>query len=437
MGRGMRALFVIAVLACTALASLGAGALAQSSDEPVTFYGPSGSITINGKPAPPGTLIFVGVGNDGMEIVANHRVQSDGSWQLSLLPNWRNIHLFVDGFRVPGGPFDYAPPGAKWKLQLDVGVETDPKPRFVYFHARREDITLFGEPLSDDAMIREWRDGESWRRGRLGEDGWDVPIPPHANNISYTINGFPVLSEPYSFDPADAPFWMTLHAGDPEGSPFQFYGPPGDVLDLSSLCFGRQVGTLKVVGMNEDGWEHTVTVLPDGSWTLYTPSGTKGIRLVVKDARLRPDWVRRYDALPSGGAHMVQLDHIDTQPYAFHGIVGAAIIDDTPSDAAIWFEARSGRTVLARAYAEPGGDYRIYVPYGALGVSFWAGGQRVADRLYNAIAGEPDPQSGYRCSKRVDLSPQAHDAPVLPPALLWQLESLLLRAEAATRIDRE
>ena len=425
-------------LACAALALLYSAASAQS-ETGVWIYGGPGSVTINGEPAPPGTLLLVGVGHNGEEIVGGRPVQPDGAWWMYLLHSWERVYLNVDGFRVPGGPFDVAALGAKGTMRLDVGVETDPEPWFVIVHARSEDITLFGEPVPDGAELDVIKDGEFYVAGLLtaGRD-WDHSYSP-GTELSFAINGFPVAGEPIRVDPADAPIWITLHAGDPEHPPFRFYGPPGDIVDHRSLCWVDPLSPLEVIAYRNDGWERIVPVQPDGSWALEAPSGMTDIRFVVASIGSwltpRPKEGPRYDAAPSAGSQIVPLNYTHPIWYQFRGDMSAFQSEALPGPNTS-VEVRRGRTIIEQIWVWPGDGYQISIPYGTLGVSLWVNGQLADRRLHNAVRGEPDPETGGGCVKRVDLKPQAVAAPT-PPASLWTLEWLLLQRGAASRAGLE
>lgn len=448
-----------AALACAALALLGAVASAQSQGWCNFFHGPPGSVTINGQPAPPGTAIVV-VSDDGEEWLSLHEVAANGSWRVSLPRVWEQAHLLVDGFRAPGGPFDIGD-ADNCEMRLDVGVETDPEPVAVYFHARSEDITLFGEPVPDGAQFRVFADGE-WYYGTTLTAGHDLgEFFPASAEISFTINGFPVTGGSILTDPANAPFWITLHAGDPEHPPFRFYGPPGDIVDHRSLCWIDPLPPLEVIAYRNDGWERIVPVQPDGSWELEAPSGMTDFRFVVAspsrwelktlsdrtDLRffiaptgrwltLQPTAGPRYDATAETGSQIVPLNYTHQLWYQFRGDL-SAFLDETVPATETWVEARRGRTIIEEIWVWPGREnYQISVPYGTLGVSLWVNGQLADRRLHNAVLGEPDPETGSGCVKRVDLKPQAVAAPT-PPASLWTLEWLLLQRGAASRAGLE
>ena len=105
---------ILALAAALLLLLAGGSVAAQGVDYP-RFYGEPGSVTINGKAAPPGTQIVVGVGPAPEELVSGTSVMPDSSWEIELLVVWEEVHLFVDGFRVPGGPFDVP---VYWALDL-------------------------------------------------------------------------------------------------------------------------------------------------------------------------------------------------------------------------------------------------------------------------------------------------------------------------------
>ena len=441
---------ILALAAAALLLLLTGGSVgAQGGDYArASFYGEPGSVTINGKAAPPGTRIVVGVGPDAEEIVSGVPVLTDGSWEVVLLVVWEEVHLLVDGFRVPGGPFDVPESGGAREMRLHVGVETDPTPRNVVFNARGEDMTLFGQPLPADMQITTWIGGERfWSTRYQDYDGrnWSIWLPTGAEEVSFTINGFPVAGGPYVADPADAPFWITLHADDPDRLPFRFHGPPGDVVDLRPLCGSDQLRPLWVVGFNtesqDQGWQHEVQVRADGSWTLHAPSGTQRIEFFVSPwTHIRPERPRRpqrYEALPAGGQRLVRLGHTETPIYLFYGDTPPAR-DERGSDEAISrIEVRRGRVVLGAEQVRSGDEYGIGVPYGTLGVSLWVDGRHAGGRLHNAIAGEPDLKYGSTCAKRVDLQVPTRDAPAHPPDLLRRLERLFSGAGAAGRAALE
>ena len=443
MTRRILALAAAALLLLLAGGSVAAqgGGYARSS-----FYGEPGSVTINGKAAPPGTQIVVGVGPAPEELVSGTSVMPDSSWEIGLLVVWEEVHLFVDGFRVPGGPFDVPESGGTREMRLDVGVETDPSPGIIFFHARSEDVTLFGQPLPAGAEITTWVDDKRIWSDLYYEGGvWSGQVPTGAEEVSFTINGFPVAGGPYTADPADAPFWITLHADDPDHLPFRFHGPPGDVVDLRPLCGSDQLWPLWVVGFNNErwdrGWQHTVQVEADGSWTLDAPSGTQRIEFFVSPwTHIRPERPRRpqqYEALPAGGGRLVRLGHTETPIYLFYGDTPPAR-DERGSDEAISrIEVRRGRVVLGAEQVRRGDEYGIGVPYGTLGVSLWVDDQHAGGRLHNAIAGEPDLKYGSTCAKRVDLQLPTRGAPAHPPDLLRRLERLFSGAGSAGRAALE
>lgn len=82
MTRRILALAAAALLLLLAGGSVAAqgGGYARSS-----FYGEPGSVTINGKAAPPGTQIVVGVGPAPEELVSGTSVMPDSSWEVGLL----------------------------------------------------------------------------------------------------------------------------------------------------------------------------------------------------------------------------------------------------------------------------------------------------------------------------------------------------------------
>ncbi len=333
-------------------------------------------------------------------------------------------------------------------MRLHVGVETDPTPRSVVFNARGEDMTLFGQSLPADMQITTWIGGERFWSTRYHDyDGrnWSIWLPTGAEEVSFTINGFPVAGGPYAADPADAPFWITLHADDPDRLPFRFHGPPGDVVDLRPLCGSDQLQALWVVGFNgesqDQGWQHEVQVQADGSWTLYAPSGTQRIELFVSPwTHIRPERPRRpqrYEALPAGGERLVRLGHTETPIYLFYGDTPPAHDERGSGEAISRIEVRRGRVVLGAEQVRRGDEYGIGVPYGALGVSLWVDDQHAGGRLHNAVAGEPDLKYGSTCAKRVDLQVQTRDAPAHPPDLLRRLERLFSGAGAAGRAALE
>lgn len=426
-------------LTCAALALLYAVASAQSQEQSWCnfFHGPPGSVTINGQPAPPGTAIVV-VSDDGEEWLSLHEVAANGSWRVWLPRAWEQAHLLVDGFRAPGGPFDIGD-ADNCEMRLDVGVETDPEPAAVYFHARSEDITLFGEPVPDGAQFRVFSNGE-WYHGTTLTAGHDLgEFFPAGAEISFTIKGFPVTGGSIVTDPANAPFWITLHAGDPEHPPFRFYGPPGDIVDRRSLCWVDPLPPLEVIAYRDDDWERIVPVQPDGSWALEAPSGMTDFRFVVASIGSwltpRPKEGPRYDASPSAGSQIVPLNYTHPIWYGFRGDV-SAFRDEAAPETEVLVEVRRGRTIIEQIWVWPGDGYQISIPYGTLGVSLWVNGQLADRRLHNAVRGEPDPETGGGCVKRVDLKPQAAAAPT-PPASLWTLEWLLLQRGAASRAGLE
>ena len=260
LGRGSRRISARWILAIAiALLMLFCPTPAAADAHRIILWGGPGSVTINGHPAPPGTLILVGVGTDPQEIPYSHEVQTDGSWRLSIPADWPRIHIYVDGFRVqPGGPFDETDPGVEWEMRLDVGAGTDPAPRFLLFRVRRADITLFDRPAAADAMICSWI-GNEWQHCQsIGEqDVVEFHVATASRGITFTVDTFPVVGASYDADPADAPFWITLHAGDPEHPPFRFYGVSGDVSDLRAVC--EPDDPLYIHALGDHGWETRTT----------------------------------------------------------------------------------------------------------------------------------------------------------------------------------
>lgn len=181
-------------------------AAASADAQWIILWGGPGSVTINGHPAPPGTLIWVGLGPDPQEIPYSHEVQADGSWRLSIPADWPRIHIYVDGFRVPGGPFDETVPGVESEMRLDVGADTDPAPRFLLFRVRRADIILFDRPAAADAIVCSWLGNERQHCQSIGEqDVLEFQVDTSSRGITFTVDGFPVVGASYDADPADAP----------------------------------------------------------------------------------------------------------------------------------------------------------------------------------------------------------------------------------------
>ena len=306
----LRKSFVLAI--AVMLAAAANVPLSATSDEIILWGGP-GSVTINGQLAPPGTWICIGVGPAPQEFPFCEEVRNNGTWRISFPADWQRVHLYVDGFRVPTGPFDESVIGVRHETRLDVGADTDPEPLFLVFHAKRSDVTLFGKPVSNNAWLCAWVDGR-----RAGcKSVWSSPITtyqfaPGSRNISFTIDGFPVLGASYDALPKSAPFWITLHAGDPERPPFRLYGNRGDVIGPISGCGPRD--HIYVHALTLDGWRMHTRPSPDGSWSIDAPSGTTDIRIyasrsLTATARDVPVGAPRVNAIPRGGSREIKLDY--------------------------------------------------------------------------------------------------------------------------------
>lgn len=405
LGRGSRRISARWILAIAiALLMLFCSTPAAADAQRIILWGGPGSVTINGHPAPPGTLIWVGVGTDPQEFPYAHEVQADGSWRLSIPADWPRIHIYVDGFRVPGGPFDETVPGVEWEMRLDVGADTDPAPRFLGFHVRRADITLFDRPAAADATICSWI-GNEWQGCQsIGEqDVLEFQVATASRGITFTVDSFPVVGASYDADPADAPFWITLHAGDPEHPPFRFYGVSGDVSDLRAVC--EPDDPLYIHALGDHGWETRTTARPDGSWSFQAPSGTTRIRIYASThwythQRYIAQAAPRYDALPTGGSQRIELDHTRHAYYLFYGTWKSAG-NHGRSIPRIW--ARAGSALVKEAPVATVSEYGIVVPYGTQNVSLWIDGMPAASGVHDALVGPRDERIGNRCSKRVDL----------------------------------
>ena len=307
----MRVAILLAMVVATLTLLLLSGAV--SASDRISLCGGPGSVTVNGQPAVPGTLIIAGFGPDPQEMPDAEHVQEDGSWCISFPAEWERVHLSVDGFRVPGGPWDEAVPGVTHEVRLDVGVRTDPDAQGAFFHARPGDITLFGEPVSAGAMVCAWQEYLRIGCTRISSDGSFLTwIWSDKRDIRFTVEGFPVLGPTYDALPEHAPLQITLHAGDPERPPFEFYGSPGDITSEFANCHWSR-DSIYVHAIGSDRWQWVTEVESDGSWSMRAPSGTTGVRFFVTrdsyfDRSNRPLIPPLYVAEPSGGRQEVDLD---------------------------------------------------------------------------------------------------------------------------------
>ncbi len=306
----MRQALVLVI--ATALLAITTQTAVSSSSDTITLWGGPGSVTINGKPAPPDTFIWAGLGPDPQEFPNIDRLGPDGSWRISFPTDWERVHLYVDGFRVPAGPWDEAVPGVAHEMRLDVGADTDPEPVFLIVHAKRNDMTLFGQAVEPDAMVCSNVDDHWYACSGVGPRSYfSLQLEPGLLDVTFTINSFPVNGPSYDALPELAPFWITLHAGDPERPAFEFYGLPGNVDGALSDCEISE--RIFVHGLGDDGWESNVIASPDGSWSLSAPSGTTGIQVYASrhwnsDEDHIPFGSETYKATPYGGRQRIDLN---------------------------------------------------------------------------------------------------------------------------------
>ncbi|MDE2746451.1 MAG: hypothetical protein OXI41_10785 [Chloroflexota bacterium] len=314
----------MALLATAGLSIVSAG------DGEIILWGGPGSVTINGNPAPPGTFLWAGVGPDPQEFPNIEQVASDGSWRISFFTDWERVHLYVDGFRVPGGPWDETVPGVPHEIRLDVGADTDPEPVALFFHTRRSDVTLFGEIAPTNAWLCVWIEGrQDSCEGLMGPDVVSIHVAPGSRNIRFTLDGFPVMGPRYDALPELAPFWITLHAGDPERPPFRLQGGPGDVIGPTSGCAWPR-DRVYVHAIAGDGWHSRTRPSPDGSWSIDVPAGATGIRIyasqdLIADSRRIPPDAPKVDAGPLGGTQDVKLSYRATGWYILPAVNWAAL----------------------------------------------------------------------------------------------------------------
>ena len=325
-----RAVFLI--LGVTLL-SIAAHTAPSSSSSTIYLKGGPGSVTINGTPAPPGTFVGVGWGPEPQEIFAGTHTRADGSWSFDIRSDWGPVHLYVDGFRVPGGPWDESVPGVVHEIRLDVGVDTDPWPIALYFHVNRDDITVFGEPVHDDTAICKYVNGQ--QRSCQGIDPSGVVsliTKTGLRGFTFSVNGFPVEGPSYDALPELAPFWITLHAGDPERPPYEFYGLPGDIDRGIGQC--EFPDDIIVGAFKEYHWLASTIASADGSWSLKIPSGTTGIWIYAARnwfdyERYIPPDSTPYEATPFGGRQQVELNYHAPDWYILPTIETPAMHDES------------------------------------------------------------------------------------------------------------
>ncbi len=341
-------LLVVVASTLLALTALTAQTAFSSSNASIRLTGGPGSVTINGKPAPPGTYLWAGVGPDPQEFPNIEEVNSDGSWLISFPADWERVHLYVDGFRVPGGPWDETVPGVTHEIRLDVGADTDPEPISLLFHAKRSDITLFGQPIEPDAEICSHVDNRWYSCGVLAGEHLTVSFEPGLRDIMFSVDGFPVNGERHDALPELAPFWITIHAGDPERPPFEFYGLPGDVGGALRRCaFGDKIFIHAIGG---DHWERRVVAASDGRWSLTAPSGTTGIRIYASrhwftHERYMPLGTPTYGATPYGGRQRVALNFRASGWYILPAI-DLPVMDNEPVSPATHRSVRPRRDLV-------------------------------------------------------------------------------------------
>ena len=344
----MRLRLGLLVVVASTLLALTAQTAFSSSNASIRLKGGPGSVTINGKPAPPGTYLWAGVGPDPQEFPNIEQIRSDGSWFIDFPAGWERVHLYVDGFRVPGGPWDETVPGVTHEIRLDVGADTDPEPIFLTFHAKRSDITLFGQPIEPGAKICSHVDNHWYSCSGLAGEHLTVNFEPGLRDITFSVDSFPVFGERHDALPELAPFWITIHAGDPERPPFEFYGLPGDVDGALQSCeLGDEIF---IHAIGEDHWERNVVAASDGSWSLTAPSGTTGIRIYASRHRFTherdiPLGTPTYEATPYGGRQHVALNFRASGWYILPAI-DLPVMDDEPASTATHRSVRPRRDLV-------------------------------------------------------------------------------------------
>lgn len=113
-----RALGVAAGL--IALLAIGGAALSQPIPE-FRFYGFSGSVTINGEPAPAGTVIIAWIGG---EEAGRGTVDSAGSWWVDVASHSEGVTFTVGGREAGAGPFEARPASGARRINLRIGADT-------------------------------------------------------------------------------------------------------------------------------------------------------------------------------------------------------------------------------------------------------------------------------------------------------------------------
>ncbi len=392
-------LVTAALLLATAI-----GTVSSSSVEWVTLWGGPGSVTINGKPAPPGTAIHIGIGPDPQEIPNVVRLGEDGSWMLEFPSHAERVHVYVDGFRVPGGPWDESVPGVPHEIRLDVGVEQQTYVQFLVVHVPSEAITLFGEPLTRDTtpvciwragMRHECRDSDN----RTLDHFW---IEPDGAEYTFTVDGVHIAGVNVLADPAQAPFWVSLNAGD-DGTPrHRFFGTTGDIVDLR--CQG---GPEYVHAVRDDSFHTVARVEPDGSWSIDVPVSDTAYWLYAstswsQDAVSQRSERRSLSASHDSEDHQVNLGFaVRPGPLDSYLLSGDVLFWLTQRWVGKGFiEAVSQGQVLDRFDFMSSGRFYLNVPVGAPSVSLWMNGLPVSNWTFDAI---PDVQSDTPCQHSLDL----------------------------------
>ncbi len=237
--------------------------------------GGPGSVTINGKIAPPRTLIESAKGHDDVglpRLVQGSYVKVDGSWVSFFDTEWEDVQIYVDGFLVPNIDWNEFQPGHHLDIELHVGVDTDPTPAYLIAHV--DQWTRFGVPQSAHAVAELClRDGA----GPSYDCSFSVsrPLIPTAFHIwpgieepYFTINGDAAGITGGGLTAEHAPLRLTLNVGEP--GLMRLSGDVAHIHDLRHLCGSADSGQL-YIHAETTHWSGRTSVPRSGEWVLNTP----------------------------------------------------------------------------------------------------------------------------------------------------------------------
>ena len=393
----------LTLIVCICLLAVASQVVMASSAERITLRGGPGSVTINGEQAPPGTFIYLGFGPT-QHIPQFEQLRLDGTWELYFSSEAEQVHIYVDGFRVPGGPWDAAVPGVPHEIRLDVGMEYEPDIAYLVVHTRNDSVTVFGEPPKDHEPICIFREGERLQcqeYGALNMTGFWIP----SDNATYTftVDGVSVDDTSIRANPAYAPFWLSLNAGHPEQPLHRFFAESGDIVDLR--CERLPSFVHAVVG---DKYHSLTSVAANGSWSIEVPSATANYRIFASTSS-HPEFggyhsLSHYRSTdPGGGEEQVKLNFEipskSGERYQLYGRIHFWL--DKQWNATGYIQARMGEVVLDQTQLRPGAIFYLSIPVGTRSVSLWANGLPVDYQIYDAV---PSLNSETRCVKRVELT---------------------------------